>query len=62
MGGIAPRSSCPGGESHSSLGRSRSSAQYEINNSIAKIRCPTARFLGVLFFSAGGGAVVSLRP
>ena len=27
---------------HSSPGRSRSSDQYEINNSIAKIRCPRA--------------------
>jgi hypothetical protein len=34
---------------HSSPGRSRSSDQYEINNSIAKIGCPRPRLSGVLF-------------
>ena len=43
---------------HSSPGRSRSSDQYEINNSIAKIGSPRPRLSGVLFFpppSAGRG-------
>ena len=41
---------------HSSPGRSRSSDQYEINNSIAKIGYSRPRLSGVLFFPANGGA------
>lgn len=52
---------------HSSPGRSRSSDQYEIHNSIAKIGFPRSRFPGVLFLgrfrksscSAGGSALPS---
>lgn len=40
---------------HSSPGRSRSSDQYEINNSIANIGCPRTRLSDVLFSPATGG-------
>ena len=46
---------------HSSPGRSRSSDQYEINNSIAKIGCPWASPLRRSLFPASGGAVVTFR-
>ena len=38
---------------HSSPGRSRSSDQYEINNSIAQIRCPPTRLWRSLFPASG---------
>jgi hypothetical protein len=50
MGGDCSQKLCPGEECYSSPGRSRSSDQYEINNSIAKIGCPRTRLLGILFF------------
>jgi len=46
MGGHCSQKLCPGGESQSPPGRSRSSHQYEIHNSTAKIGCPRARFPG----------------
>jgi hypothetical protein len=50
MGGDCSQKLCPGGECYSSPGRSRSSDQYEINNSIAKIGCPRTRLSGEFFF------------
>ena len=47
---------CSQGESQSSPGRSRSSGQYETNNSIAKDRMLAGSVPGVLIFSASGGA------
>ena len=47
---IAPRSSCPGEECYSSPGRSRSSDQYEINNSNAQIGHVYPRLSDVFFF------------
>ena len=58
---IAPRSSCPGEECYSSPGRSRSSDQYEINNSNAQIGCLRPRLPGVSFSPQRGAAVTFRR-
>ncbi len=59
MGGHCSQKLLPRRGLHSSPGRSRSSDQYEINNSIAKIGSPATSSLRRSLFPASGGAAVT---